>query len=76
MLYRFHYLLIACGLLFTVGFGVYRFRSWSASGARKDLVAVGLCALGAIGLAFYLAHLLRTRFGRSSEPTSNEGDES
>lgn len=58
-LVAFHRLLIAAGIVFCFGFGVWEVRSWMTTGNTNALIiGMGFVLLGA-GLAAYLRRLSR-----------------
>ena len=62
MLFRWHIVLISCGIVFSLGFALYQIFLGRAEGLERAGIAA-LFAAGGAGLALYLRHILRHGIG-------------
>lgn len=64
MLYRFHVILVACGILFSFGVSVHQFLAWERAGSERpgaawSLVVSLVLAAGGVALSWYFGKLRR-----------------
>ncbi len=61
MLLKAHYVLIFTVIVFSFGYGGYRFFEWRRSPSPEDLPLLAILGVGGVATAAYFVHLLRER---------------